>query len=112
MSNSEREQKGQIIKELTKPWREVNAEWKRSKKSAPFCPFCGEELDSLSMMNYTDSCKCGMWSDSFHGKESYREYPSNEAVEVELTKRLEKRRKIAEKRKKATYLKLKKEYEK
>lgn len=37
------------------------AVWKRSELDAPFCPDCDEEMDSLSLHNSTDTCKCGTW---------------------------------------------------
>lgn len=35
----------------------------QSKRTVPFCCFCGEELDSLDMFNCFSECRCGKWSE-------------------------------------------------
>jgi hypothetical protein len=38
------------------------AEWRQSKREAPFCPTCKTELDELDLINVHDECKCGSWA--------------------------------------------------
>lgn len=55
-----------------KDWKEEKLEYRRSKQVTPFCPFCKEELDELDLINYSDSCKCGKWSQNYEGKSMYK----------------------------------------
>lgn len=52
-----------------------NPQYKRSKKTAPFCPTCDIELDTLSLINNSDTCRCGEWWDG-DAKTYFKPFPS------------------------------------
>lgn len=55
-------------------WQERELKYKRSKRQAPFCPTCDEEMEDLMLINESDTCQCGTWSSSFSGKTHFKPY--------------------------------------
>jgi len=55
-------------------WQKRKLKYKRSKQRASFCPTCDEELDDLQLINESDSCKCGTWSETFEGGVSFKPF--------------------------------------
>jgi len=66
-------------------WTKREPIWKQSKKDAPFCSDCNQELDYMDMVNDNSSCKCGNWSYTYRGQIEFKPRLADNPLKKEVS---------------------------